>query len=109
MCIRDRSSSWAKGETSRTGKLLYVSQYYTVTYTDGINGEVFADQSYTVRLGKATPAFDGTPEREGYVFKGWAPTVAETVTGNVTYVAQWNALYTVTYTDGCLLYTSRCV
>ena len=95
-----QSSSWAKGETSRTGKLLYVSQYYTVTYTDGINGEVFADQSYTVRLGKATPAFDGTPEREGYVFKGWAPTVAETVTGNVTYVAQWNALYTVTYTDG---------
>ena len=95
-----QSSSWAKGETSRTGKLLYVSQYYTVTYTDGINGEVFADQSYTVRLGKATPAFNGTPEREGYVFKGWAPTVAETVTGNATYVAQWNALYTVTYTDG---------
>ena len=86
-----QSSSWAKGETSRTGKLLYVSQYYTVTYTDGINGEVFADQSYTVRLGKATPAFNGTPEREGYVFKGWAPTVAETVTGNVTYVAQWEA------------------
>ncbi len=95
-----QSSSWAKGETSRTGKLLYVSQYYTVTYTDGINGEVFADQSYTVRLGKATPAFVGTPEREGYVFKGWAPAVAETVTENVTYVAQWNALYTVTYTDG---------
>ena len=95
-----QSSSWAKGETSRTGKLLYVSQYYTVTYSDGANGTVFADQSYTVRLGKATPAFNGTPEREGYVFKGWAPTVAETVTGNVTYVAQWNALYTVTYTDG---------
>ena len=95
-----QSSSWAKGETSRTGKLLYVSQYYTVTYSDGANGTVFADQSYTVRLGKATPAFNGTPEREGYVFKGWAPTVAETVTGNATYVAQWNALYTVTYTDG---------
>ena len=95
-----QSSSWAKGETSRTGKLLYVSQLCTVTYSDGANGTVFASQSYTVRLGKATPAFNGTPEREGYVFKGWAPTVAETVTGNVTYVAQWNALYTVTYTDG---------
>ena len=95
-----QSSSWAKGETSRTGKLLYVSQLCTVTYSDGANGTVFADQSYTVRLGKATPAFNGTPEREGYVFKGWAPTVAETVTGNATYVAQWNALYTVTYTDG---------
>ena len=97
-----QSSSYDKtiGETAKTGKVAYVSQYYTVTYSDGANGTVFADQSYTVRLGKATPAFDGTPEREGYVFKGWAPTVAETVTGNVTYVAQWNALYTVTYTDG---------
>jgi len=95
-----QSSSWAKGETSRTGKLLYVSQLCTVTYSDGANGTAFADQSYTVRLGKATPAFNGSTEREGYVFKGWAPTVAETVTGNVTYVAQWNALYTVTYTDG---------
>ena len=86
-----QSSSWAKGETSRTGKLLYVSQLCTVTYSDGANGTVFADQSYTVRLGKATPAFNGTPEREGYVFKGWAPTVAETVTKDVTYTAQWKA------------------
>lgn len=86
-----QSSSWAKGETSRTGKLLYVSQYYTVTYTDGINGEVFADQSYTVRLGKATPAFNGSTVRPGYNFLGWEPAVAETVTADVTYVAQWEA------------------
>lgn len=82
----------------------YVAQWialYTVTYTDGVDGEeIFADQSTTVEDGSKTPAFDGTPEREGYVFKGWAPAVAETVTGNVTYVAQWTALYTVTYTDG---------
>lgn len=97
-----QSSSYDKtiGETAKTGKVAYVSQYYIVKYTDGVGGKAFADQTYYAAPNGATPAFNGTPEREGYVFKGWAPTVAETVTGNVTYVAQWNALYTVTYTDG---------
>ena len=64
---------------------------YTVTYTDGVDGEeIFADQVYGNLLsGVATPAFEGTPERTGYVFKGWNPEVAATVTGNVTYVAVW--------------------
>ena len=63
---------------------------YTVTYTDGVDGEVFADQVYGNLLsGVATPAFEGTPTREGYVFKGWKPAVAEKVTGDVTYVAKW--------------------
>ena len=88
---------------------------YTVTYTDGVDGEeVFADQVYGNLLsGVATPAFEGTPTREGYVFKGWNPAVAATVTGNVTYVATWGedknnngiddneeTKYTVTYKDG---------
>ena len=73
---------------------------YTVTYTDGVNGEAFADQAYTAKYEDATPAFEGTPARAGYKFLGWEPTVAETVTENVTYVAQWEKLYTVTYTDG---------
>ena len=63
---------------------------FTVTYTDGVeNEEVFRDQSYTVESGKPTPAFSGTPTRKGYTFAGWQPTVAETVTENATYVAQW--------------------
>ena len=64
---------------------------YTVTYTDGVDGEeVFADQVYGNLLpGVDTPAFKGTPTREGYVFKGWKPAVAEKVTGDVTYVAVW--------------------
>lgn len=75
--------------------------YRTVTYTDGVEGEeIFADQVYTVRNNTATPAFEGKPEREGYAFLGWQPAVADTVTANVTYVAQWAKLYTVTYTDG---------
>lgn len=73
---------------------------YTVTYTDGVNGEAFADQAYTAKHEDATPAFEGTPARAGYKFLGWEPTVAETVTENATYVAQWEKLYTVTYTDG---------
>ena len=75
---------------------------YTVSYTDGVeNEEIFADQVYGNLLsGTATPAFEGTPARAGYKFLGWEPTVAETVTENATYVAQWEKLYTVTYTDG---------
>ena len=82
------------------------SEKYTVTYTDGVdNEEIFKDQTYTVESGKATPAFSGTPARDGYKFTGWSPAVADTVTGNVTYTAQWEKLtpsekYTVTYTDG---------
>nr|WP_297864231.1 InlB B-repeat-containing protein [uncultured Acetatifactor sp.] len=64
---------------------------YTVTYTDGVDGEeVFADQvTSDLVSGAATPAFVGTPVREGYTFAGWTPEVAATVTGNVTYTAQW--------------------
>jgi len=98
-----------------TGNVTYTAQweaiivipdpvYYTVTYTDGVDDEVvFADQSYTVEEGSETPEFDGTPSRDGYTFEGWNPDVADNVTGNVTYTAQWEALptiYTVSYTDG---------
>lgn len=62
---------------------------YTVTYTDGVNGEAFADQAYTAKYEDATPAFEGTPTRKGFVFDGWIPEVAETVTDNATYTAQW--------------------
>lgn len=62
---------------------------YTVTYTDGVNGEAFADQTYTAKYEVATPTFEGTPARKGFVFDGWNPEVAETVTDNATYTAQW--------------------
>lgn len=67
------------------------AQMFTVIYTDGVdNEEVFKDQVYKVAKGSATPGFDGdTPTRSGYTFMGWSPTVAETVTADVTYIAQW--------------------
>lgn len=68
------------------------SEKYTVTYTDGVDGEeIFKDQVYTVEFGKATPAFNGTPARKGYTFAGWKPAVAATVTGNATYEATWKS------------------
>ena len=67
------------------------AQMFTVTYTAGVDHEeVFKDQVYKVAKGSATPGFDGdTPTRSGYTFMGWSPTVAETVTADVTYIAQW--------------------
>ena len=81
-----------------------VPNTYTVTYADGVdNAEIFADQIYAnVTEGTATPAFVGTPSRVGYTFKGWTPTVANTVTATVTYTATWEInQYTITFdTDG---------
>lgn len=68
------------------------AEKYTVTYTDGVDGEeIFKDQTYTVEAGKATPAFNGTPARDGYTFAGWKPAVAVTVTGNATYETTWKS------------------
>ena len=71
-----------------------LTEAYTVTYTDGVDGEeVFADQVHSNLInGEATPSFNGTPTRDGYEFTGWNPTVADTVNGNATYTAQWQQL-----------------
>ncbi len=77
-----------------TAKLtIKYSHYYTVTYQDGLDGDVFEDQVFTdVAPDSPTPPFDGEiPPREGYVFAGWQPEVAATVTADATYVAQWKA------------------
>ena len=64
---------------------------YTVTYTDGVDGEVvFEDKVFNVVVGSSTPEFGETPTRAGYTFKGWSPAVEEKVTKNVTYNATWD-------------------
>lgn len=77
----------------KTQGRVHVTEEYTVTYTDGVDGEeVFADQVYSdLRKDSTTPAFNGTPTRTGYTFAGWEPEVAATVTQTVTYVAKWEA------------------
>ncbi len=65
--------------------------HYTVKYVPGEHG-TFAEQTYSRVLGTATPAFDGTPTgQSGWTFTGWSPAVSQTVTGSVTYVAQWSS------------------
>ena len=113
--LRWVNGKWTVMVTPAKHHVLCVTPKYTVTYTDGVeNEEVFADQVYRDLLsGIDTPAFNGTPTRTDYVFAGWNPEVAEKVTENATYTAQWKEdknhngtpddeedKYTVTYTDG---------
>ena len=84
-----------------------IKSCYTVTYTDGVDGEVvFEDQVSNVVVGSLTPEFRGTPTRAGYTFTGWSPAVEEKVTKSITYNATWvmnwvpmNAAPVITATD----------
>ena len=68
----------------------YTRNVFTVTYTDGVNGAAFADESHTAKYEDATPAFEGSLENYiGWVFNGWNPKVADKVTEDVTYTAKW--------------------
>jgi len=64
--------------------------WFTVTFAPGTQG-VFTEQVFTdILLGAATPTFVGTPTgTDGWSFTRWSPEIAETVTANVTFVAQW--------------------
>lgn len=73
--------------------------HYQITYTDGVkNRVIFEDLKWTV-IGdnQPTPPYQdengayGDPVREGYLFTGWTPEVADTVTASVTYTATWKA------------------
>lgn len=68
-----------------------IKSRYTVTYTDGVDGEVVFEDKVIPDLvvGTPTPKFDEIPTRAGYTFKGWSPAVEEKVTKNITYNATW--------------------
>ena len=67
-----------------------VQTRYTVTYSDGMNGSIFATENYAdLNAGDTTPSFKGSTYRYGYRFDGWKPAWSANVSGNVTYVAQW--------------------
>nr|WP_300863630.1 hypothetical protein [uncultured Acetatifactor sp.] len=73
-----------------SGSVTIPTAYRTITYNDGVDdAEIFADQVYKAKKGDATPQFDGTPVRSGYIFVGWEPAVAEKVTTDATYKAEW--------------------
>lgn len=96
-------NKWTSGKANNTILATFnvVCQYYKVTYTDGAEGEAFSDESHgKLRAGDKTPAFTGTPEREGYKFMGWAPAFNPTVSGDeakngvITYTAAWQKVET---------------
>ena len=68
-----------------------IKSRYTVTYTDGVDGEVvFEDKVFPdLVVGTPTPKFGETPTRAGYTFTGWSPAVEENVTQSITYNATW--------------------
>lgn len=75
----------------------------TVTYNKGNHGNL-ADQddkgnvATSVKLGSNTPAAPAVTPDDGYEFTGWNPTIAETVTEDVTYTAQYKIKDDLSYT-----------
>ena len=92
--ITNKSRFLAAGQETQKGMYYAVWEptSCTVIYSDGAGGAVFADQVFTVVPGDATPRFNGTPQREGYLFMGWQPTLSATVTENTIYTAVWEAI-----------------
>ena len=76
-------------ESKNVIKVYYKKIGYTVTYEPGEHGD-FKAKVYNAKHGDATPAFDGeTTGKPGWTFAGWEPKVAEKVTEDAMYVAQW--------------------
>lgn len=83
------ASDGTAGQSEAFAKPTVSYTLYQVVYDDGFGGKAFASKKFVVAYGTATPAFGETPTKDGYVFVGWDREVADTVTGDVTYVAQW--------------------
>ena len=79
---------------------------YTVTFAPGLHGTFTQQEATGLAAGDATPAPPTPTGEAGWVFDGWLPSLSTTVTGDVTYVAQWvedtppQATYTVTFAPG---------
>lgn len=74
---------------------VYREAKYTVTYKPGDHGTLTGDDNSgnvvhpNLKKGDTTPDAPDVNAAEGYYFTGWKPTVAEIVTGNAEYTAQY--------------------
>ena len=71
-------------------EIFYDRDYYTVTFD--VNGGIDGPEPIRAKYGTTFDANAITkPTRKGFNFLGWSPALSDTVTitGNVTYVAQW--------------------
>lgn len=74
---------------------------YTVVYDPGIVTDAFNSVKYTFNgllSGFDTPDAPEVKDTDRYRFLGWEPTLALTVTENVTYIAQWDKVRDVAIT-----------
>ena len=72
----------------KTAKKLPAS--YTVSYDLDGGSTTSENTEFTVYADDSTPTI-ADPTKTGYVFAGWSPAIAATVTGNAIYVANWEA------------------
>ena len=84
-------SSFVMGSANVVLYAVWQQNLYTVTFSPGTHGTFSAQVTSNLKYGDATPGAPATPGESGWVFTGWLPGVASTVTGTVTYVAQWQA------------------
>ncbi|MCL2141044.1 MAG: InlB B-repeat-containing protein, partial [Dehalococcoidia bacterium] len=103
-------AGWSPVPTATvTGNATYVAQWnttYSVTYQPGTHGTFAPQVTSGLGIGDATPQAPAITGEDGWVFAGWSPVPTATVTGNATYVAQWNIvtpppldMCTVTFVD----------
>ncbi len=93
---------WNETIVPATSNKTYTAKWKVKTYdiTFNANGGVFSDKatSRTVKANYSVKPVVDEPTREGYIFKGWTPTI-ETATKNTTYTAVWEktVFYDVTF------------
>jgi uncharacterized repeat protein (TIGR02543 family) len=79
---------------------------YTVTFAPGEHGLFATYMNPGLSAGDVTPAAPQPVGESGWRFIGWMPAFARTVTGDVTYTAQWEeVVHAVTFVghDGTIL------
>lgn len=93
-------------------KLYYIRNTCTVTFNRGAHGHLYGEDANgnvttaNLRYGADTPSAPAVIPDAGYSFTGWDPVIAETVTGDAIYTAQYaeegnvTILYTVDPTNG---------
>lgn len=65
---------------------------YTVTFVS--DGKVIDSKDYVHGSTVTAPA---DPEKEGFVFMGWSPSVVETAGADATYTAEWREIFDITW------------
>ena len=99
--------NWGDGQTFAfpVPGLKGVIPVFTVKYQQGEHGVLMDGDTVTaeivhsnLKMHTATPAEPEVKAADGYYFTGWSPVVADTVTEDVTYVAQYAPKTVITVT-----------